>query len=542
MGGNLSFPRYLQQINELWCTGEINVGQLTKAFEIIHTLTLHAIDCQKYHVASLMDDSIMEDLNYNSDEENIISKFQLYYRSQLPTLWGILPKSSPLCFYRKKLTDCEFKNYIYGDRDDWEDEDDRAPLEYMPIRAMLQLDTWGIDDDGEYAIDLYHTHKGVNFSFRGSEGESSVQMSHQICSFLRALMQERCLPIEPRVSLGTATVKQQPEWVRTEKILNTITSYVSFEVKVGKLRLVCRQFDAAVLRQLEDKLDEAKVIGFSRDGEGGGDSWFKATVRRGWSDNCLTSKESAIDDALWLASCRCCFDYCPDKESCSYARKPLECRGYSAKCKKDEIQTIDVAWARQTLSVKGSVYLTDEDPYDLSYEGDYCAPRSNGVQCSFQEYELHFELCRIVEKGFGPYMDQRMYDGGLVSLHRQLKEDYGVTGRITSRRFVRSIFLVLARAKGMPLATDESAEKKARSTPSEEVTVGEAKSNISVKNGYFSRSKKIYRFFSLLIINQWRFVLSLEAVQSTELLLLPSCFYNFTIPSTSNIHDRNNLQ
>ena len=92
---------------------------------------------------------------------------------------------------------------------------------------------------------------------------------------------------------------QQPFWVGTEKIIDTVLSYSSFEDQAGKLRLVCRQFDASALHQLERKLDKIKVIGFMRDGEGCGNSWFKATVLRGWTDKCLTSKESVTDDALW---------------------------------------------------------------------------------------------------------------------------------------------------------------------------------------------------------------------------------------------------
>jgi len=233
----------------------------------------------------------------------------------------------------------------------------------MPVGGMLQLDSldsWdNIDDSGEYSIDLYHPQKGVNFSFRGSEGESSVRRSYQICSFLRALMEQKCFPIEPRVPEGTDIVVQMPEWVQSKKVLSTIMSFASFEDQAGKLRLVCRQFDAAALRQLEDKLDQTKVIGFNRGDEYGDDSWFKATVTRGWSDNCLTSKESAIDDALWLASCRCRFEYCSDKESCKSAGENLKCEGYSAESKKNESQTIDKAWARQRLSEKGKVYLTE---------------------------------------------------------------------------------------------------------------------------------------------------------------------------------------
>jgi len=307
-----------------------------------------------------------------------------------------------------------------------------------------------------------------------------------------------CLPIGHEVpAMETKIVVQMPEWVKSEKILSTVMSFASFEDQAGKLRLVCRQFDAAALRQLEQKLDQTKVIGFNSSyGECGGKSMFKATVSRGWSDNCLTSNESAIDDALWLASCRCHFKYCSDKKSCKSADQPLECEGYNSESKKNETHTIDVAWARQRLSEKGKVYLTDVDPDDFSWKSPYYS-RSNGVECSFQEYEMnHFELCRMVEQGFGSNMAER-YDGSLVSLHSLLKKVYGVSKSITSRQFVRSIFLVIARAELKLLANEsESAEKKARSTPSAKVTVGKAKSSMAVENGHYSRSKQIYRFFS----------------------------------------------
>eukprot|EP00984_Skeletonema_dohrnii_P010486 scaffold4091_cov85-Skeletonema_dohrnii-CCMP3373.AAC.1 len=493
-----------EEINEGWCCGEIDDEQLREALQTMHTLSLHAIDCEKYQVASLLDDSSMENMGYYPDEAYRTCQLELYYGFGLPTLWGVLPTFSPRYLSRNKLTDRDFRNF--GDRE-WNSNGDRAILEHMPVGGMLQLDSFDswddVDDSGEYSIDLYHPQKGVNFSFRGSERESflggyvesSVRRSHQICSFLRALMDQKCLPIEHGVPEGTDIVVQMPEWVESEKILSTIMSFASFEDQAGKLRLVCRQFDAAALRQLEEKLDQTKVIGFSREC-GGGESWFKAIVRRGWTDICLTSKESAIEDALWLASCRCRLEHCSDKESCKSVGENLECEGYSSKSKKKETHTIDKAWARQRLSEKGKVYLTDVDPDDFSCESPYNS-RSNGVECSFEEYERnHFELCRMVEQGFGSNMAER-YDGSLVSLHSLLKQVYGVSKSITSRQFVRSIFLVIARAELKPLANaGESAEKKARNTPSAKVTVGKAKSSMAVENGHYSRSKQIYRFFS----------------------------------------------
>jgi hypothetical protein len=490
-------PPQDQQVSEGWCTGKLNVGQLTEALKSTHTLTLHAIDTRYYHVASLLESTPLEDFMYNADEE---PDFSSHYGDRLPSLWGVPPKFSP---FHRKLTEKDFKYYFLYEGDGY-DEDPRPPLEYLPIRGKLLLNDWKAKhedkDDFYYGIDLYHPQKGLNFNFLGYDGSSSIQRPHQICSFLRTLMKEKCVQVDPRETMKISIV-QQPEWVNADKILDEITSYASFEDQAGKLRLVCRQFGASALRQLEAKLDKIKVIGFSREGECG-DSWFKATVRRGWSDTCLTSKESAIDDALWLASCRCCFQYCADKDSCKNASKPLTCHGYSSESKKYETLTVDEAFVRQKLAEVGQVQLTETSPDELCWaeRDDYWKP-SNVVKCSFEEDEMNlFELCRNIGKAINSHSDEYEYEeeGERVPLNWHLKRDYGVSKRISSRQFVRSIFLIFARAENKITISeeDESAEKKARVTPSQKVTIGMAKTNIATKIGSYSRMKKIIRFKS----------------------------------------------
>ena len=462
--------------NDRWCNQDLNVGQLTEVMKSKHPLTLHAVDTRYYQVASLLDNTPLEHFSYTKDE---ISEFRSFYGFDLPSLWGVTPKFSP---FHRKLTEKDFDYFLAPYCRDYDDKD--PPLDYLPITGKIQLNNcemhWmkeGIEVDVTNDIVLSHLQRGVNFTFLGDRRESSVRRPHQICNFLRALMKEKCLQVEPREILKFAVVTQQPDWVQADKVLDTITSYASFDDQAGKLRLVCRQFDASALRQIEAKLHKTKVIGFKRGGSGCGENWFKATVSRGWSDTCLTSKDSAIDDALWLASCRCWFESCADKDSCKNASKPLTCLGYSSDTKKSETHTIDEAMVRQKLADEGRVSLT----------GEY---RSNVVECSFEKKKLTvFQLCRIARKVI------RSNSGR--ALNWNLKRDYGVSDAISTRQFVRSIFLVFARAASKTLPDeDESAMKKARIAPSREVTIGTAESTIGVEKGQYSRMKKIIRFYS----------------------------------------------
>jgi hypothetical protein len=175
----------------------------------------------------------------------------------------------------------------------------------------------------------------------------------------------------------------------------------------------------------------------------------------------------------------------------------LTCHGYSSESKKYETLTVDEAKARQNLTDAGRAQLTETSSSRKR--------PSNVVKCSFEKKKMNlFVLCRKVGKAIDSNTDgYRMYEeeGEQVPLNRHLKRDYGVSKSISSRQFVRSIFLIFARAENKITISeeeeDESAEKKARVTPSQKVTIGMAKTNIvAAKIGHYSRMKKIIRFYS----------------------------------------------
>lgn len=193
---------------------------------------------------------------------------------------------------------------------------------------------------------------------------------------------------------------------------------------------------------------------------------------------------------------------CADKESCKNVSKPLECLGYNSKTKKEETQIIDETMFRQSLTDKGNVRLTDDDPNYLSYERYYSEP-SHVVECSFKEQEMTlFELCRNVVEDIdsniygGKMYDDETEEGELVPLNEHLQRSYGVSKRISSRQFMRSLFLIIAQEEKKRKLEDRSAAKKARIvTPSQQVTIGMAKSEIAIQRGRYSRMKKIIRFY-----------------------------------------------
>lgn len=127
----------------------------------------------------------------------------------------------------------------------------------------------------------------------------------------------------------------------TTNILDNIVSYTLFEDQTGNLRLVCSQFEASAMKLLEHKLlDQVNEIGRYkaeyRTGHGLGtsppykedtDDWFKARIQRGWSNIHLTSKESSIEDVLWLSKCCCIFDYCKDEQSCPFKNERVRVDG-----------------------------------------------------------------------------------------------------------------------------------------------------------------------------------------------------------------------
>lgn len=436
--------------------------------EEAHTLTLHAIDTRHYQVATLMDTTPTFQ-NVVGGEENeadfytrLHAGYGAGYGDSLPKLYGIPPKGSP---YYRDFTDRDFKD-VHGRYDEYVHS-----IAYMPVFGGLELDS-GTDDEGDYTLLLHDDLKGLNFNF------DKDQYATVTCSFLRALMKEKCARGEAPLFCDVSDVGQ-PVWVHTDKILDRVTSFASFEDQAGKLRLVCRQFGASALRQLENKLDKTKVIGFDR-GECG--TFFKASVRHGWSEKSLTNEESTVDDALWLAKCRCCANLCKDKESCPDREKSTE---YTDR--KGKSTTLDTDWARGQLVERGRFQV----------DGKYCKSK-----CSFKREEMSiYQLCEKVKDiihSSVQYVDDggewgEYYDFGIPSHFQRF---YGVSKSISSKQFIRSLFLVFTKAAKAAESLGENATKRARMQRNEEVTIGAADATTKLCHAYYSRTMTIFRFYS----------------------------------------------
>ena len=490
--GGLSIKQNWRE-NEYWEPGPMETGEIEDGVvnSDSHTLTLHVVDCRYYQVATLLKETEMYNL-YNGEGE---ADFETYYGNKLlPKLYALPPKGSP---YHRDFTERDFSRFQNGLYDrDFPPPDDYLSIEHMPIEGTLRLDQ-GEDDGGDTLVELHHALNGLAFDFDNISYGTLFRPRH-VCSFLRAMMKQKCAQIDMQGILQVdASVSQQPDWVQSDTIVDAITSYASFEDQAGKLRLVCSQFGASALRQLESKLDKTKVFGFYR-----GESWdfFKAQVRRGWSENCLTSKESAIDDALWLASCRCLTNLCKDKESCpNSGNVPQYTDGRSGKSKK----TLDMQWAREQLTERGRFNLFPRPPNWSPRDNE---PPSAGVECSFKREQMSlWSLCdkvkAIVHKNvdyaaeyYGDWGDS---DGSGGRIPGHFQRFYGVSKGIPPKQFIRSLFLVFTKAAGVTTNTeDETANKRARLGPIDEVTFGKAKSNMWEDDTYYGRSITIYRFYS----------------------------------------------
>ena len=465
-----------------------------------HTVTLHVIDVKSCQVMTLMDATATSKYGIEFKSGGKADVYYGGYGSDLPKLYGVPHQGSP---YYRNYSDKDFDKFHLCDP--YYDDDFPMGIEHLSVEGKLSVDWWRWTGTDDFAIGVGDS--GLTFTFGGCEDSSLGRNQSDICSFLRALMKEKCakgeMMAEAEGHLDGGIIVSQPNWVQIDRVTDSITSYASFEDQAGKLRLVCKAFGKSALKQIKEKLDKTKVIGFTKDCEFG-ESWFKASVSSGWSDKCLTTKESTVSDALRFASCRCMFsscNYCDDKVSSDEA-KESDGKGFCGDYNGKPID-IDMGKAREKLASKGRVQLTKEDPNDLSYKGDYYHP-SNVVQCSFEQKSMTlFEVCNEVDKNIHEHVDGYGYhegDGESPRLNGYLKRDYKVSRNITSRQFVRTIFLSFVNATDAVVNDDselESKAKKARPAPIDDVTIAMAKSNITgVKTDHYSRMKKIYRFYT----------------------------------------------
>jgi hypothetical protein len=126
-------------------------------------------------------------------------------------------------------------------------------------------------------------------------------------------------PIRPSIINSFKNMESLSSTIfKTDEMLNTILGFLPFEEQVCSLRLVNRNFKKTCEALLEEKfVDKIKVIAF----DAWESSWFKAEVRRGWSEDSCTNKESCIDDALAMASCRCIAFHNNSKENQENCKK-----------------------------------------------------------------------------------------------------------------------------------------------------------------------------------------------------------------------------
>ena len=454
-------------------------------------LTLHVLNVREFQVMTVLDKTRFDASPDFSGEADLCIPGYVS-----PNLYGVPPEGSP---YYRNFTDSDFPSSGY----------DYPPkgMEIFEIRGCLDMsfekyvktgDAMGSahDFDDDTTLRFRYKNEGIDLVLDGISVHFCMycRSAIRICSFLRALMKEKCARvIGPQIPLvdDISAPLTQPFWVATDKILDRVTSYASFEDQAGKLRLVCKKFESSALRQLRGKLDKVKVIGFHNDSSETGPSWFRVSARHGWSEECLTSEESAIEEALWFTSCRCSFKKCENKEGCPSVGKPVQYMDHGT------TKTLDIEEARNKLATKGWIWFSEPDEWEM--EDDYYVP--DRAECSFKREEMNvFEVCIKV----GEIINERLshdllFEGQECMLDRYLKRDYGVSGDITSSRFVRSMFLVFAKASTCTSVNNEEEEvptKKARKASINEVTVGMAKAYISVEGGTYSRMKKVFRFYS----------------------------------------------
>ena len=377
------------------------------------------------------------------------------------------------------------------------------------LRIAVNANQWLRDFNGDEDIErneneekyeLGHPWKGVNFCFTGGgdiDFECSVDQPYEICSFLTTLMKERCIQIEHRPRLDIAIISEQPEWVKTNSIIDKITSFVSYEDQAKMMRLVCRNFRLSASRQIQAKLFQNKVIGFMKF-DYYGDAWssetsFRATLRRGWSDD-FESKEGVIDYALRLASCRCHSGSCQGKKNCELGDHLLF-RSFDSESNQCVTQSIAVETVRQCLTEEGSVCV-DKNYSDTATSDQIISDQTgNSVYCFYREEEMTlFELFRQISGAVNYGTDPHGY---AECLHDDLKRDYGVSNRMYCCGFVRSILLPFATAMNKDHNLQGPREKKVRISPSTtNATISVARSSMNTENGLISRKVCIYRFFS----------------------------------------------
>ena len=343
--------------------------------------------------------------------------------------------------------------------------DDLETVEIMSMHAGFGFD---LDEEEDLVLSQ---EPGLTITFGGVF--DTIRHPPHVANFLRTLMSYKCAQGEVLLPLLTQATdaQDQPLWLQSRAIVDAIVQYFPFEDQAGKLRLISQAFLHSSMRQLRTKIEDIRVIGSSDSVS------FIATVRQGWSEKHLSSEEDVVEDALRLASCRC-MRRCEGMFKCPTVNEPITFSGYKVK-----EGTVDLNETRRELANRGCLWLTDTDPSEMYND---CEP-SNTISCSFGQKEINiFQLCDILEKVVDENSDYDHFMGGdPVMLSYFLRRKYHVLNDMTSKQFLRSIFLVLSKTLAATAMTETG-----------KVSIGKAKSKITSSSGsqFFSRMKEIYRF------------------------------------------------
>lgn len=350
-------------------------------------------------------------------------------------------------------------------------------IETLSLFSCLELQ--GFSDD--HLLDIEKKHVDTfslerRLEFVPCPDDSTICKRHGMSSFFRALIQERCLDLgvtalkSEQSSLDMSIIleePQQPAWVEKKEVLDRILSFSPFEEQTTSLRLVCKAFNTSALAQVESKLldQDWLPIAFYRSDAA---SWVRVDARRGWSEG-MDSRDAVIDEALQMFSCRC-IGKCQGRAECPQ-RVPSFSVGRVTK-------ELNLPQARRLLNEKGFLYLTSNFP--KGQRGFPPRPDQNSLVVSFdvKEGKSLYQVCGKLHKAIKKEVE-------CYALPNNLKTHWGLLQNMSSKRFLRSLFLVFT----------DGIEKTQGHFP--QVTVAKATSQVNDAEGALHcQSKTIYRFLT----------------------------------------------
>lgn len=268
------------------------------------------------------------------------------------------------------------------------------------------------------------------------------------------------------------------------ELVRAILLSVPLDYLATSLRWVNRLSRSTARELVEAKLfDKVKVIAFDRY-EGG--DWFRADVRRGWSDISLTSKERCVDEAIKMAACRCSSwesscGRCGFKDKNSSDMK--SCESNALKYGRIPLQGFDAVEAKALLLSKGSLRIGANR--SLHGGGVHPRPDEESIVVGFNEGDLGLEeLLQDLTDSIG---DEVQYKYGHIP--DSFSHFYGLEKSMYLPEFLRLLFVVFRDGPCPPVGIG-----RGRVESEVSASVSSAKVVIDERGSRFVRFRKFYRF------------------------------------------------